>query len=127
MRNHKAPAAARSIAVTRRRDARRVRMLQRYSFCLFLLAVAVAAGAGLASAQSYPTKPVRLVTAEAGASGDFATRVLAQALSANLGQNVIVDNRPSGIIPCDVVAKAPPDGYTLLHFTNSTWTAPLMQ
>src|SRR5262249_18704472 len=65
--------------------------------------------------------------AEAGAAGDFATRVLAQALAANFGQNVIVDNRPSGAIPCDVVAKASPDGYTLLHFTNSTWTLPLMQ
>src|SRR5262245_23862364 len=102
-------------------------MLQRYSFCLLPLAVATAVGEGSASAQSYPTKPVRMVTAEVGASGDFATRVLAQALSGNLGQNVIVENRPSGVIPCDVVAKAPPDGYTLLHFTNSTWTAPLMQ
>ncbi|HKA40929.1 MAG TPA: tripartite tricarboxylate transporter substrate-binding protein [Burkholderiales bacterium] len=84
-------------------------------------------GWGAAPALSYPTKPIRIVTAEAGAAGDFATRVLAQALSGTLGQNVIVDNRPSGAIPCDVVAKAPPDGYTLLHFTNSTWTLPLMQ
>src|SRR5215831_86285 len=102
-------------------------MLQRYQPYLLPLAVAAVASAGFASAQSYPTKPVRMVTAEVGAAGDFATRVLAQALSANLGQNVIVDNRPSGVIPCDVVAKAAPDGYTLLHFTNSTWTAPLMQ
>ena len=101
-------------------------MLRRFVVCIFSAGVIVP-GADVVSGQSYPSKPVRIVTAEAGAAGDFASRVLAQALSVNLGQNVIVDNRPSGAIPCDVVAKAPPDGYTLLHFTNSTWTLPLMQ
>ena len=101
-------------------------MLRRFTICIFSAGLIVA-GAGAVYGQAYPSKPVRIVTAESGASGDLVSRVIAQALAANLGQSVIVDNRPSGAIPCDIVAKAPPDGYTMLHFTNSTWTLPLMQ
>ena len=101
-------------------------MLRRFTICIFSAGLIVA-GAGAVYGQAFPSKPVRIVTAESGASGDLVSRVIAQALAANLGQSVIVDNRPSGAIPCDIVAKAPPDGYTMLHFTNSTWTLPLMQ
>lgn len=70
-----------------------------------------------ASAQQYPTKPVRLIVAFApGGASDVLARLLAQRLGDSLGQSVIVDNRPSagGIIGSDLVAKAAPDGYTLL-------------
>jgi len=70
-----------------------------------------------ASAQQYPTKPVRLIVAFApGGASDVLARLLAQRLGDSLGQSVIVDNRPSagGIIGTDLVAKAAPDGYTLL-------------
>ena len=72
---------------------------------------------GTCFAQPWPSKTVRLVVAfPAGGGVDFFARVLAQKLQEQLGQSVVVDNRPgaSGIIGADVVAKAPADGYTVL-------------
>jgi tripartite-type tricarboxylate transporter receptor subunit TctC len=68
-------------------------------------------------AQNYPAKPVRIIVGLApGGTTDVFTRILAQRLTESWGQQVIVDNRPgaSGMIGGDVVAKAAPDGYTLL-------------
>lgn len=89
-------------------------------------------GCGLAGAQTtdYPTKPIRIVVPFAAAgSTDILARVLARALSAELGQNVLVDNKPgaSGNIGAEIVAKAPADGYTLLYTsTNLTANPALM-
>ena len=68
-----------------------------------------------------------MAEAAVGGSGDFVPRLIAPAMAANLGQQVIVDNRPSGVIPAEIVAKAQPDGYTLLLYSNGVWTLPLMQ
>src|SRR6185503_14526750 len=92
------------------------------------LAGAVAAHPDTASAQGYPGKPVRLVTAAAGAGGDFVSRIVAAGLTELWGQQVIIDNRGgSAVIPIELVAKAPPDGYTLLGFGTALWHLPLMQ
>jgi tripartite-type tricarboxylate transporter receptor subunit TctC len=93
--------------------------------CALVLCVAHVAGAG---AQGYPNKPVRLVTAAAGAGGDFVARIAASGLTELWGQPVLIDNRGgSAVIPIELVAKAPPDGYTLLAFGTALWHLPLMQ
>ena len=71
----------------------------------------------LARAETYPSRPVRLiVTVPAGGSPDIIGRLIGQWLSERLGQPFVVENRPgaSGNIGTEVVVKAPPDGYTLL-------------
>src|SRR6476620_6585041 len=73
--------------------------------------------ASIAQAQSFPAKPVRLIVPFApGGSTDIVARVLGQKLNAMWGQPVLVDNRAGGstVIGTEIVAKAPPDGHTLL-------------
>jgi tripartite-type tricarboxylate transporter receptor subunit TctC len=101
-------------------------MPARRTIALFATLFAALAS-GAADAQPYPHKPIRMLTAEVGGSADFSARTLAQVLSVSLAQQVVVDNRPSGVIPPDIVAKAQPDGYTLLLYSNGVWTLPLMQ
>ncbi len=92
------------------------------------LAAAAVLLAGLAAAQpysSYPSKVVRIQTTEAGGYPDAVARLLAQGLSASLGQQVIVENR--AIAAVELVAKAPPDGYTLLFYTSVLWLSPYLR
>ena len=91
-----------------------------------LKALAVLAAAllqpGLAVAQDYPVKPVRIIVPFApGGSADVFGRFIAQRLQESLGQSFVVDNRPGGgsVIGTDAVAKAAPDGYTLLVMSNT--------
>jgi tripartite-type tricarboxylate transporter receptor subunit TctC len=94
------------------------------AFLGVLVAVAVAGFASVCQAQAYPAKPVRLVAAfPAGTGVDVAARILALKLGERLAQPFLVDNRPGagGNIAAEVVAKSPPDGYTLL-FTNNALT-----
>lgn len=92
-----------------------------------LAAAAFAFSGPTASAQSYPSKPVRIVIPLApGGNVDIVTRGIAQRLTEQIGQPVIVDNRPGGstIIGTEYVARAAPDGYTLLANANSLVSLP---
>src|SRR5713226_5225118 len=78
---------------------------------------------GVAFAQSYPTRPIKLVVPfPAGGPADVLGRLITQKLSESFGSPVIVDNRSgaNGIIGTDLVAKAAPDGYMMLINTGST-------
>jgi tripartite-type tricarboxylate transporter receptor subunit TctC len=88
-----------------------------------LAAVAAIVLGGLALAQQYPTRPVHIVlTAGPGSSADIVARIVGDELGRQLGQAMVVDNRPGagGNIAAEIVARAPADGYTLLIATTST-------
>jgi tripartite-type tricarboxylate transporter receptor subunit TctC len=96
-------------------------MRLRISLALALLAMPVVAAA--ADRAAYPTKPIRfIVTFAAGGGTDIFARAIALKFTETWGQPVIVDNRAggNGNIGTDIVAKAPPDGYTILLTTNAT-------
>ena len=89
---------------------------------LAAIAAAFACAAPLASAQNFPTKPIRiLVGAPPGGSNDIFARAIGPRISPALGQQVVVDNRPGAnqLIAADLCAKSPPDGHTLYITTTS--------
>jgi tripartite-type tricarboxylate transporter receptor subunit TctC len=84
---------------------------------VWAVAVAVALGSGLAAAQTYPSKPVRLIIPfPPGGSNDIVGRLVGTQLSQRLGKQVVVDNRAGagGVLGTETAAKAEPDGHTLL-------------
>ena len=82
---------------------------------------------GTGFCQDYPTKPVSIFAAEAGAAGDMAARIIAEELSPVLGQRVLVENRGGGVVAPEAVSRSKPDGHTLLVYANSLWLMPLMR
>lgn len=111
-----------STLVSRQRHARRIAALA---------LVALIAGAGLAStplvarAADFPSRPVNLIVPfPPGGSADTIGRILGKALSQELGQSIVIDNRPGAgtVVGASIVAKAPADGYTLLISSGSTFT-----
>ncbi len=92
--------------------------------CLVAASVGLlAVAAGTASAQTFPSKPIRIVVPfGAGGVADLTARTVAQKMAESLGQAVVIDNKPGagGVVAGDAVAKAEPDGHTLLLMSNGT-------
>jgi tripartite-type tricarboxylate transporter receptor subunit TctC len=89
----------------------------------YAVVAATLLGSAGAWAQAYPDKPIRAVVPfAAGSATDQIGRAFAEKMAATLGQPIVVDNKPgaNGMLGADAVAKAPPDGYTILVGTNST-------
>ena len=100
-------------------------MMRSRFVALFSVALMIM-GAGIVSGQDYPNKPVRIVTSGIGGGADFIARIVAQGIAGPLGQEVVVVNFPSGLIPGQTVSRAPADGYTLLITGNSLWLGRLL-
>ena len=101
-------------------------MFSRSRILASCMAVAAAGGMAIAAAQEYPAKPVTFfVPFAAGSATDTLARSLGQGVTAETKQNIVIDNRPgaSGFIAAQAVAKAAPDGYTVLIATNTTHAA----
>lgn len=94
------------------------------------VALAILLAAQSVAAQTYPNRPIRLIVPyPPGGPTDFVGRIVGQKISQPLGQQVVVDNRPGAgtVIATEIVARAAPDGYTLLFGTGGgTFLAPLM-
>jgi tripartite-type tricarboxylate transporter receptor subunit TctC len=96
---------------------------------ILILPLALCAVAHAQSTTSYPARPVRIVVPQSpGASTDTTARLIAQKLTTALGQTVLVDNRPGAgsVIGTELVAKATPDGHTLLVVASSITLNPIM-
>jgi tripartite-type tricarboxylate transporter receptor subunit TctC len=92
-----------------------------------LLASVVAAGVNAANAQdTYPSRPVRIVTSTPGGGNDFLARIVAPPLGNAIGQQVIVDNRPSRLVG-GIAARSTPDGYTLVVGGSTMQYTPMME
>ena len=95
-------------------------------FRTIVISLAGMLASALATAQAYPTRPIRLIVPfAAGQGADVAARLIAQKLGEDIGQPLIIDNRPGagGNIGAQAAAKASPDGYTLLVGSNGTHAA----
>jgi len=97
-----------------------------HSMTRFLFAATVAAVSATAAAQPYPSKPISMVVVfAAGGTADIVGRTLGAQLSKQLGQQVVIDNKPGagGTVGATAVARAKPDGYTMLMLVSSHTTA----
>ena len=101
-----------------------MRSLRLIAELLSVTIMVLCAAAGRAQDQ-YPSKVVRIVTAAPGSNNDWGARLLGDEISPSLGHRVIVENR--GGLAAEVVAKAQPDGYTVLFYGPAAWTLQLFR
>ncbi len=97
--------------------------VRRRTLLAAMMACGLLASSAVAQAQSYPSRPIRaIVPFAAGSATDIVARTFADQMTKTLGQSIVIENRPgaNGLIGADAVAKATPDGYTILIGTNST-------
>jgi len=98
---------------SRKSEGKALKQLSYFSFFPFLFSLGMAG----AHAQSYPTKPIRIIVPLApGGGNDTIARLIGQKIQGPLGQSIVIENRPGagGLVGADVAAKSPADGYTLL-------------
>lgn len=99
-------------------------------FCIIVAVGAAPAAAQAAAAPpNYPNRPLRMLAPEPGGGNEIAGRTIAQAISEGLGQNVVIENRggASGVIAGEIVARAAPDGYTVLYYGSTIWLLPFLR
>ncbi len=101
-------------------------MLIRRSVMKAAVIAVLAASTGSAHSQNFPIKPIRVLTSEPGGGGDIAMRMIGPDVTKGLGQPVVIDNRPL-VISGEIVAKSPPDGYTMIVYGTTLWLEPLLQ
>src|SRR5262249_8817145 len=101
-----------------------VHAMKRFVFAVVAACAALATSA--LQAQTFPTRPIRIVTSSPGSGSDFSARIVAQGLTERLGQPVIVDNR-FGVMGVETASKAQGDGYTLYLDGSSFWLTPLLK
>jgi tripartite-type tricarboxylate transporter receptor subunit TctC len=94
---------------------------------LFSAVALVALGMSAASGQIYPGKPIRIIAPGIGSSYDISARLIVQVIAGSLGQPVIVENPPVGVISGQMVSQSAPDGYTLLYTASPLWLGPFMR
>ena len=92
-------------------------------FCVALTAVLAADSA---QAQEFPVKPIRIIASPPGGANNFIARLVGQGLGETFGWQVVVDNRPSGFIQGELLARSPADGYSMLVAAGSFTIGPLM-
>src|SRR5262249_40111676 len=104
--------------------------MTRLKWLALLAPVLLAVSVGAAAAQSYPSKPLKLVIPYApGGALDYSGRVMAQYLGETMGQTVVAENRPGagGIAGTDAVARSAPDGYTIVIMDPAIVINPTLQ
>ena len=103
--------------------------LTRLGVLLCAACIAVNAAYVMAASAQYPNKPIRMLAPEPGGGNEIAGRTIAQAIAEGLGQNVVIENRggASGVIAGEIVARAAPDGYTVLYYGSTIWLLPYLR
>lgn len=96
----------------------------RLTTTVLVLATALTGSAG---AQTFPAKPIRIFTVEAGGALDITVRSMAQVMAPALGQPILIENRPSQSHPQEAVLKGTPDGHVLLYWANPLWITPFLR
>jgi tripartite-type tricarboxylate transporter receptor subunit TctC len=99
------------------------KLFQKFKRAMALSSCAIALLSNVAVAQTFPSKPIRIVVPfGAGGVADLTARTVAQKMAESLGQGVVIDNKPGagGVVAGEAVAKAEPDGHTLLLMSNGT-------
>ncbi len=99
---------------------------------LFLSSILLPLGMSAAvaiHAQPFPVKAIRIITSEPGGGNDFGARIISAALTEQFGQQVLIENRGAagGVIAAETVARAAPDGYTMLYYGSNIWLLPYLR